>query len=120
MRCFEAIEGRGENASAGEVLFAVRPQGEQLILTVTDNGVGLPAERERMTEPYMTTRAKGTGLGLAIVQKIVEDHLGTISFADRPGGGAIVRLCFEPGALASLATPTDSPTQVAQVAAGRA
>ena len=45
--------------------------------SVTDNGIGLPPEhRHRLTEPYVTTRAKGTGLGLAIVRKIMEDHGG--------------------------------------------
>ena len=47
---------------------------------VTDNGIGLPAEhKHRLTEPYVTTRAKGTGLGLAIVRKIMEDHGGDIT-----------------------------------------
>ena len=46
-------------------------------IVVEDNGKGLPKEgRERLTEPYMTTRSKGTGLGLAIVKKIMEDHGG--------------------------------------------
>jgi two-component system nitrogen regulation sensor histidine kinase NtrY len=48
-------------------------------IVVEDNGKGLPKEgRERLTEPYMTTRSKGTGLGLAIVKKIMEDHGGTL------------------------------------------
>ena len=47
---------------------------------ITDNGIGLPPEhRHRLTEPYVTTRAKGTGLGLAIVRKIMEDHGGEIT-----------------------------------------
>jgi K+-sensing histidine kinase KdpD len=49
----------------------------QCSIVVEDNGRGLPKEgRERLTEPYMTTRSKGTGLGLAIVKKIMEDHGG--------------------------------------------
>jgi two-component system nitrogen regulation sensor histidine kinase NtrY len=54
-------------------------------ITVIDNGCGLPKEnRERLVEPYMTTRAKGTGLGLAIVQRIAEQHGGTLHLADAP------------------------------------
>ena len=48
----------------------------------------------RLTEPYVTTRAKGTGLGLAIVKKIMEEHGGNLILDDRPGGGASVRLIF--------------------------
>jgi two-component system nitrogen regulation sensor histidine kinase NtrY len=63
---------------------------------ITDNGIGLPPEhRHRLTEPYVTTRAKGTGLGLAIVRKIMEDHGGEIVLADAEGGGgAQVTLTF--------------------------
>jgi len=54
-----------------------------IALDIIDNGIGLPkADRHRLVEPYMTTRDKGTGLGLAIVKKVVEDHGGTMSFAD--------------------------------------
>jgi len=61
---------------------------------VEDNGKGLPQqERERLTEPYVTTRAKGTGLGLAIVKKIMEEHGGELVLEDRPRG-AIVKLLF--------------------------
>ena len=55
--------------------------------SVTDNGIGLPPEhRHRLTEPYVTTRAKGTGLGLAIVRKIMEDHGGEIALGDAESG----------------------------------
>ena len=69
-----------------------------------DTGVGLPEDRERLTEPYMTTRVRGTGLGLAIVKKIVEEHMGEIAFLDRPGGGTHVRIAFDTDKLAALAT----------------
>jgi two-component system nitrogen regulation sensor histidine kinase NtrY len=67
------------------------------VVSVTDNGKGLPREnRQRLLEPYMTTREKGTGLGLAIVKKIVEDHGGRLELHDAPaefhgGRGAMIR-----------------------------
>jgi two-component system nitrogen regulation sensor histidine kinase NtrY len=82
----------------------VREEEGQLIIDVMDTGVGLPEERERLTEPYMTTRVRGTGLGLAIVKKIVEEHLGEIAFLDRPGGGSHVRIAFDAHRLAALAS----------------
>lgn len=64
-------------------------------LVVEDNGRGLPREnRDRLTEPYVTTRTKGTGLGLAIVKKIMEDHQGELILTDREGGGTRVVLLF--------------------------
>ena len=66
---------------------------ERVTISVEDNGRGLPQdERERLTEPYVTTRTKGTGLGLAIVKKIMEDHGGSLALDDRAGGGARVSL----------------------------
>ena len=54
-----------------------------------DNGPGLaPEMRERLFEPYATTKAEGTGLGLAIVERIVTEHGGEISYRDATGGGA--------------------------------
>ena len=83
----EAIEtrrNRGEHSLAGDrVELKLREDGSQLVIDVFDTGVGLPEDRERLTEPYMTTRVRGTGLGLAIVKKIVEEHLGEIAFLDR-------------------------------------
>jgi two-component system nitrogen regulation sensor histidine kinase NtrY len=64
-------------------------------VTIEDNGKGLPQQgRERLTEPYVTTRAKGTGLGLAIVKKIMEDHQGELVLEDGEPDGARVRLVF--------------------------
>lgn len=103
----EAIEARGEGQALaqGEIVMTLSPEmGHRITLTVEDNGVGLPVERDRIVEPYMTTRSRGTGLGLAIVKKIVEEHCGTIAFADRPGGGTIVTLCFDTELLARNAT----------------
>ncbi len=71
------------------------------MIGVRDNGIGLPAEhRHRLTEPYVTTRAKGTGLGLAIVRKILEDHGGELRLEDASdetsgeANGALVRMVF--------------------------
>ena len=62
---------------------------------VEDNGIGLPKDqREKLTEPYVTTREKGTGLGLAIVKKIMEDHAGRLLLDDSEGGGARITLFF--------------------------
>ncbi|MEO8724371.1 MAG: ATP-binding protein, partial [Sphingobium sp.] len=77
-------------------------EAKRLVISVSDNGVGLPADRQRIIEPYMTTRAKGTGLGLAIVHKIVEEHGGTMTFHDAVGGGTIVRIAFDLAVLAEL------------------
>ncbi|HET7084385.1 MAG TPA: PAS domain-containing sensor histidine kinase [Rhizomicrobium sp.] len=80
----------------GKITVAVEPNGASFAYRITDNGIGLPPEhRHRLTEPYVTTRAKGTGLGLAIVRKIMEDHGGDIALGDAESGeGAQVTLTF--------------------------
>jgi two-component system nitrogen regulation sensor histidine kinase NtrY len=95
----EAIEGReakpGETLPPGEISLSLLDEGTTVRIIVEDNGKGLPVEgRERLTEPYMTTRSKGTGLGLAIVKKIMEDHGGLLALEDREGGGARISLVF--------------------------
>ena len=75
-------------------------EGGDIVIDVIDNGPGLPKEnRNRLLEPYVTTREKGTGLGLAIVGKILEEHGGKIELFDAPeaahgGRGAWIRLRF--------------------------
>jgi two-component system nitrogen regulation sensor histidine kinase NtrY len=105
----EAIEENRSQSAPGVIAMTIRVVGDRLRLVVADNGAGLPAERERLTEPYMTTRSRGTGLGLAIVRKIVEDHFGAIAFRDRPGGGTLVELDFNLETLRGLAGNEDDP-----------
>ncbi|MEP2921193.1 MAG: PAS domain-containing sensor histidine kinase [Sulfitobacter sp.] len=73
-------------------------------ITVADNGIGLPEDRARLFEPYVTTRSEGTGLGLPIVKKIIEEHGGSLTLADAP--------VFEGqnhfGALAHIVLPMDA------------
>jgi len=79
----------------GEIAISLADARDAVTVTVTDNGVGLPVEsRDRLTEPYVTTRARGTGLGLAIVRKIIEEHGGVLTLGDAPGGagGAVIRV----------------------------
>jgi two-component system nitrogen regulation sensor histidine kinase NtrY len=57
-------------------------RGDTALITISDNGIGLPEDRARLFEPYVTTREKGTGLGLPIVKKIIEEHGGTLVLAD--------------------------------------
>jgi len=73
---------RGDNAP-GRIIIALACDDGAVSFKIADNGVGLPHEqRDRLTEPYVTTRAKGTGLGLAIVRKVMEDHGGDITLQD--------------------------------------
>ncbi len=102
----EAIEQKIERDGAptdGErhaIIMAINETMDGMIdVIVSDTGIGLPAERGRIVEPYMTTRRSGTGLGLAIVKKIAEDHGGSICFADRDRGGTVVTMNFNPAEL---------------------
>lgn len=93
----EAIDGRepAPDLPPGRIAVSLTAEAGMIQIEVRDNGRGLPvAERDRLTEPYVTTRAKGTGLGLAIVRKILEEHGGAVALTDNPGGGAIVTLNF--------------------------
>ena len=97
----EAIEARPDkedkNLPPGRIAIALREDAGRWMIEVVDNGPGLPSdERERLTEPYVTKRARGTGLGLAIVRKIMEDHGGDLILSDGADGGASVALVFAP------------------------
>ena len=84
--------------------------GALIDIDVVDNGKGFPKEqRQRLLEPYMTTRAEGTGLGLAIVAKILEDHGGGLDLLDAPDGqGARVHLHFPNREASNDAVPADT------------
>ena len=83
----EAIDTRRDKLGvtiAGKIQVGVEQVGDNVQVIIDDNGIGLPQDRARLFEPYVTTRDKGTGLGLAIVKKIVEEHGGTLSLEDAP------------------------------------
>ncbi|MBL8577131.1 MAG: PAS domain-containing sensor histidine kinase [Mesorhizobium sp.] len=95
----EAIDAVGkEIGDTDAIRIRSNLEGGMIRVDVIDNGKGLPREnRQRLLEPYMTTREKGTGLGLAIVKKIVEDHGGRLELHDAPenfhgGRGAMVSM----------------------------
>jgi signal transduction histidine kinase len=78
---------------AGLVTVRVRRREGAAVVEVEDQGPGIAAEvRDRLFEPYATTRPHGTGLGLAIAQRITHEHGGTLEALDAPGGGALFRL----------------------------
>ncbi len=93
-------EELGKDGGKGRIDVVVGREGEDVLIDVVDNGIGLPkVARSRLLEPYVTTRAKGTGLGLAIVGRVLEDHGGRIELKDasdfREGQrGAWMRLRF--------------------------
>ncbi|MEX0852975.1 MAG: PAS domain-containing sensor histidine kinase [Bauldia sp.] len=87
-------DGRGE----GRIEVSARADDGEAVIDLIDNGIGFPRQnRQRLLEPYMTTREKGTGLGLAIVAKIIEEHGGRLELLDAPavatgGRGALIRI----------------------------
>jgi two-component system nitrogen regulation sensor histidine kinase NtrY len=103
----DAIEGRGDDVP-GEIALELNGLGQECSISVSDNGIGLPTEdRDSLTEPYVTTRAKGTGLGLAIVRKIMEDHKGRLLLEDNAEGGARVSLVFSDNGPAAIEVASD-------------
>jgi PAS domain S-box-containing protein len=96
---FNAIDAM---PSGGTIHLAARQEGDQVIASVTDSGVGIPAEALRhVFEPFFTTKGtRGTGLGLAIVYGIAERHQGTVSISSPPGQGTTVLLTCPSGAVA--------------------
>lgn len=98
----EAVAARRETAPRPEdsdgpgILAKLSIEDDEAIFVIEDDGAGLPAkDRDRLTEPYVTTRETGTGLGLAIVKRICEEHGGELKLADAETlGGARVCLIF--------------------------
>lgn len=76
------IEKNGSEGYQPQIRIVMQHDGTGVSIAVSDNGVGLPEDRVRLFEPYVTTRDKGTGLGLPIVKKIIEQHGGSLTLAD--------------------------------------
>lgn len=92
----DAIDGNtGDGSVTGKISLILTQNQTHTTISISDNGKGFPPEhRDRLTEPYVTTREKGTGLGLAIVKKIIEDHRGTLILGDASPKGALVTMTF--------------------------
>lgn len=100
-----ALDAIGTDAERRVTVSLRQPDAAHVVVRVEDDGPGVPAEiREKLFEPYATTKPQGTGLGLAIVQRIAIEHGGEITYRDRPEGGA----CFE------LRLPVSGPTLLAE------
>lgn len=95
------IEKGAPSGYAPEVRVTMLAGEDVVTIRIEDNGVGLPEDRARLFEPYVTTREKGTGLGLSIVKKIIEEHGGTLVLRDAP----IMAGCTHHGALAEIRLP---------------
>lgn len=84
----EAIESYKEKYSEVYIIPQIRimlsTSSNMAKITISDNGIGLPEDRAKLFEPYVTTREKGTGLGLPIVKKIIDEHGGTLGLLDAP------------------------------------
>ncbi|MGB6534735.1 MAG: PAS domain-containing sensor histidine kinase [Xanthobacteraceae bacterium] len=98
----------------GRIQVSASREGNEAVIDVIDNGIGLPKEnRARLLEPYVTTREKGTGLGLAIVGRILEEHGGRIELRDASekilgARGAWMQLRFIAEPVAAAAEPVAS------------
>lgn len=91
------IDDTGQEELDGLIETTACLDGDMVCVDIIDNGPGWPEQdRERLLEPYMTTRDEGSGLGLAIVKRIAEDHGGSLTLVRRPVGetGAHVRICL--------------------------
>jgi signal transduction histidine kinase len=85
----EAMGGRGQ------IDIAIEQDGDGLVVTIADHGPGIPEDlRQRVFEPYFTTKQDGTGLGLALVRQTLEAHRCTIRVDETPGGGATFTMVF--------------------------
>ncbi|MFT5613368.1 MAG: two-component system nitrogen regulation sensor histidine kinase NtrY [Granulosicoccus sp.] len=100
----EAIETHvnkgAEDGFDPQIQVTLKQEPDSCVITIADNGIGLPEDRARLFEPYVTTRSEGTGLGLPIVKKIIEEHGGSLVLQDAPvfagqsryGAMAVIRL----------------------------
>jgi two-component system, NtrC family, nitrogen regulation sensor histidine kinase NtrY len=98
----ESRNSSAHSAQQGLISFSLAQKegddgNQTTTIVIEDNGKGLPEEgRDRLHEPYVTTRDRGTGLGLAIVKKIMEDHNGNLLLENGKQGGARASLVFNP------------------------
>lgn len=91
----EAIDGMRDDPPEGwtpQIRIEMEESPDSVRISITDNGPGLPEDRSRLFEPYVTLKPGGTGLGLPIVKKIIEEHGGSLNLTDAPGRGALAEI----------------------------
>jgi PAS domain S-box-containing protein len=111
-----------DSTGTNEVSLRTRDEGGRVLLDVADSGPGVPAaDRDRIFEPFFSTKeiGKGTGLGLFVCRNIVQGLAGDVEVLDRPAGGALFRVTLPAAPSGPAARAEPSPAAKAVMAAGR-
>jgi len=109
------INGAEATGRGGEVHLSAESRRDAVMLEVTDNGRGIPVERrERLFEPFVTSRSRGTGLGLAVVRAVARAHGGEVEIESAPGAGSRFSLRLPSAAMDARAEHDRQPQQQEQ------
>ncbi len=94
-------------AEEGTITVSARSRAADVVIEVTDTGVGLPIDDvEMLLQPFFSTKGRGSGMGLALVHRIVTDHGGTLELENRASSGAVARIVLPGAVCAERATPS--------------
>ncbi len=97
-----AVQERGQKR--GIIRVETRQESDNVVVTITDNGVGIrPEHRKKIFSPFYTTRERALGMGLAVTQYLVEKYKGSIAMNSRPGRGTLIRLILPTGTHSKIA-----------------
>jgi two-component system, NtrC family, sensor kinase len=111
----EALAGR-----PGQVRVTTRAEEGRVSITVADDGPGIPPEdRERIFDPFVSTKEGGTGLGLPLIQQIMTEHGGSVSCESEVGRGTTFRLCLRKAEAVETAVIEDADRQAADASANQ-
>ena len=108
------LDMTGSDGLKGDITTLVTETADHIKLRISDNGMGWPfPDKERLLEPYVTTRENGTGLGLAIVMRIADDHGGSLTLHDRDDNitGAVIVIKLPKGTTTEAVNSATDHTQ---------
>ncbi len=95
LNALQAIKGKEDDNSKGEILVRTRPCGSEVAIDLIDSGSGMSDETlQKIFEPFFSTKIGGTGLGLPTVRKVIEGHGGRIAIQSEVGRGTQFTLTF--------------------------
>jgi nitrogen fixation/metabolism regulation signal transduction histidine kinase len=90
---FHSLEEGGRHIKEKQLTIKTEISGNDFILTISDNGAGIPPEHmERIFEPFFTTKQHGIGIGLPMTKRVIEEHGGKVRFESSVGFGTVVKL----------------------------